>query len=91
MLNKFVFIFSLIFFINFSCEEAEEAILCADASIELANTLNSFNDSQTISNCNSLQSAASKYLSNNCSDTSGFGGVDPAFLVDSLNCDILPS
>jgi hypothetical protein len=91
MLNKFVFIFSLIFFINFSCEEAEEAILCADASIELANTLNSFNDSQTSSNCNSLQSAASKYLSNNCSDTSGFGGVDPAFLVDSLNCDILPS
>ena len=90
MLNKFVFIFSLIFFINFSCEEAEEAILCADASIELANTLNSFNDSQTSSNCNSLQSAASKYLSNNCSDTSGFGGVDPAFLVDSLNCDILP-
>jgi hypothetical protein len=91
MLNKFVFIFSLIFFINFSCEEAEEAILCADASIELANTLNSFNDSQTSSNCNSLQSAAIKYLSNNCSDTSGFGGVDPAFLVDSLNCDILPS
>ena len=91
MLNKFVFIFSLIFFINFSCEEAEEAILCADASIELANTLNSFNDSQTSSNCNSLQSAASKYLSNNCSDTSGFGGVDPAFIVDSLNCDILPS
>ena len=91
MLNKFVFIFSLIFFINFSCEEAEEAILCADASIELANTLNSFNDSQTSSNCNSLQSAASKYLSNNCSDTSGFGGVDPAFLVDSLNCDILPT
>jgi hypothetical protein len=91
MFNKFVFIFSLIFFINFSCEEAEEAILCADASIELANTLNSFNDSQTSSNCNSLQSAASKYLSNNCSDTSGFGGVDPAFLVDSLNCDILPS
>ena len=91
MFNKFVFIFSLIFFINFSCEEAEEAILCADASIELANTLNSFNDSQTSSNCNSLQSAASKYLSNNCSDTSGFGGVDPAFIVDSLNCDILPS
>ncbi len=91
MLNKFVFIFSLIFFINFSCEEAEEAVLCADASLELANTLNSFNDSQTSSNCNSLQSAASKYLSNNCSDTSGFGGVDPAFIVDSLNCDILPS
>jgi hypothetical protein len=91
MLNKFVFIFSLIFFINFSCEEAEEAVLCADASLELANTLNSFNDSQTSSNCNSLQSAASQYLSNNCSDTSGFGGVDPAFLVDSLNCDILPS
>ena len=91
MFNKFVFIFSLIFFINFSCEEAEEAILCADASIELANTLNSFNDSQTSSNCNSLQSAAIKYLSNNCSDTSGFGGVDPAFIADSLNCDILPS
>ena len=91
MFNKFVFIFSLIFFINFSCEEAEEAVLCVDASIELANTLNSFNDSQTASNCNSLQSAASKYLSNNCSDTSGFGGVDPAFIVDSLNCDILPS
>ena len=91
MFNKFVFIFSLIFFINFSCEEAEEAVLCVDASIELANTLNSFNDSQTSSNCNSLQSAASKYLSNNCSDTSGFGGVDPAFIVDSLNCDILPS
>ena len=46
MFNKFVFIFSLIFFINFSCEEAEEAVLCADASLELANTLNSFNDSQ---------------------------------------------
>jgi len=91
MLNKFVFIFSLIFFINFSCEEAEEAVLCADASLELANTLNSFNDSQTSSNCNSLQSAASKYLSNNCSDTSGFGGVNPVFIVESLNCDILPS
>ena len=91
MFNKFVFIFSLIFFINFSCEEAEEAVLCADASLELANTLNSFNDSQTSSNCNSLQSAASKYLSNNCSDTSGFGGVDPTFIVDSLNCDLLPS
>ena len=91
MFNKFVFIFSLIFFINFSCKEAEEAVLCADASLELANTLNSFNDSQTSSNCNSLQSAASKYLSNNCSDTSGFGGVDPAFIIDSLNCDILPS
>ena len=91
MLNKFVFIISLVIFINFSCEEAEEAVLCADASLELANTLNSFNDSQTSSNCNSLQSAASKYLSNNCSDTSGFGGVDPAFIVDSLNCDILPS
>ena len=91
MFNKFVFIFSLIFFINFSCEEAEEAVLCADASLELANTLNSFNDSQTSSNCNSLQSAASKYLSNNCSDTSGFGGVNPTFIVDSLNCDLLPS
>ena len=91
MFNKFVFIFSLIFFINFSCEEAEEAVLCADASLDLANTLNSFNDSQTSSNCNSLQSAASKYLSNNCSDTSGFGGVNPTFIVDSLNCDILPS
>jgi len=91
MFNRFVFIFSLIFFINFSCEEAEEAVLCADASLELANTLNSFNDSQTSSNCNSLQSAASKYLSNNCSDTSGFGGVNPTFIVDSLNCDLLPS
>lgn len=91
MFNKFVIIISLGLFINFSCEEAEEAVLCADASLELANSLNSFNDSQTSSNCNSLQSAASKYLSNNCSDTSGFGGVDPAFLVDSLNCDILPS
>jgi hypothetical protein len=91
MFNKFVMIISLVLFINFSCEEAEEAVLCADASLELANTLNSFNDSQTSSNCNSLQSAASKYLSNNCSDTSGFGGVDPAFIVDSLNCDILPS
>ena len=91
MFNRFVFIFSLIFFINFSCEEAEEAVLCADASLELVNALNSFNDTQTSSNCNSLQSAASKYLSNNCSDTSGFGGVDPAFIVDSLNCDILPS
>ena len=91
MFNKFVIIISLVLFINFSCEEAEEAVLCADASLELANTLNSFNDSQTSSNCNSLQLAASKYLSNNCSDTSGFGGVDPAFIVDSLNCDILPS
>ena len=91
MFNKFVFIFSLIFFINFSCEEAEEAVKCADASLELVNTLNSFNESQTSSNCNSLQSAASKYLSNNCSDTSGFGGVDPTFIVDSLNCDLLPS
>ena len=91
MFNKFVIIISLVLFINFSCEEAEEAVLCADASLELANTLNSFNDSQTSSNCNSLQSAASKYLFNNCSDTSGFGGVDPAFIVDSLNCDILPS
>ena len=91
MFNKFVIIISLVLFINFSCEEAEEAVLCADASLELANTLNSFNDSQTSSNCNSLQSAASKYLSNNCSDTSGFGGVDPAFIIDSLNCDILPS
>lgn len=91
MFNKFVIIFSLVLFINFSCEEAEEAVKCADASLELVNTLNSFNESQTSSNCNSLQSAASKYLSNNCSDTSGFGGVDPAFIVDSLNCDILPS
>ena len=91
MFNKFVIIISLVLFINFSCEEAEEAVKCADASLELVNTLNSFNDSQTSSNCNSLQSAASKYLSNNCSDTSGFGGVDPAFIVDSLNCDILPS
>ena len=91
MFNKFVIIISLVLFINFSCEEAEEAVLCADASLELANTLNSFNDSQTSSNCNSLQSAASKYLSNNCSDTSGFGGVDPVFIVDSLNCEILPS
>ena len=91
MFNKFVIIISLVLFINFSCEEAEEAVLCADASLELANTLNSFNDSQTSSNCNSLQSAASKYLSNNCSDTSGFGGVDPMFIVDSLNCDLLPS
>ena len=91
MFNKFVFIFSLIFFINFSCEEAEEAVKCADASLELVTALNSFNESQTSSNCNSLQSAASKYLSNNCSDTSGFGGVNPTFIVDSLNCDILPS
>ena len=91
MFNKFVIIISLGLLINFSCEEAEEAVLCADASLELVNAMNSFNDSQTSSNCNSLQSAASKYLSNNCSDTSGFGGVDPAFIVDSLNCDILPS
>ena len=91
MLSKFVFIISYVIFINFSCEEAEAAVLCADASFELVNALNSFNDTQSSSNCNSLQSAASKYLSNNCSDTSGFGGVDPAFIVDSLNCDILPS
>ena len=91
MFNKFVIIILLVLFINFSCEEAEEAVLCADVSLELVNAMNSFNDSQTSSNCNSLQSAASKYLSNNCSDTSGFGGVDPAFIVDSLNCDILPS
>ena len=91
MLNKFILIVLVVLFINFSCEEAEEAVKCADASLELVTTLNSFNESQTSSNCNSLQSAASKYLSNNCSDTSGFGGVDPAFIVDSLNCDILPS
>jgi len=91
MFNKFVIIISLVLIINFSCEEAEEAVKCADASLELVNTLNAFNDSQTSSNCNNLQSAASKYLSNNCSDTSGLGGVDPAFIVDSLNCDILPS
>ena len=91
MFNKFVIIISLVLFINFSCEEAEEAVLRADVSLELVNAMNSFNDSQTSSNCNSLQSAASKYLSNNCSDTSGFGCVDPAFIVDSLNCDILPS
>tara|TARA_B100001113_G_scaffold228915_1_gene187931 strand:+ start:198 stop:473 length:276 start_codon:yes stop_codon:yes gene_type:complete len=91
MFNKLIFIFLSVFLINYSCEEAEEAVKCADASLELVNTLNSFNDSQTSSNCNNLQSAASKYLSNNCSDTSGFGGVDPAFFVDSLNCDMLPS
>ena len=91
MYSKFILIASIVIFINFSCEEAEEAVKCADASLELVNTLNSFNESQTSSNCNSLQSAASKYLSNNCSDTSGFGGVDPTFIVDSLNCDILPS
>ena len=91
MFNNFAFIFLLVLLINFSCEEAEDAVKCADASLELVNTLNAFNDSQTSSNCNNLQSAASKYLSNNCSDTSGFGGVDPAFIVDSLNCDILPS
>ena len=90
MLNKFILIVLVVLFINFSCEETEEAVKCADASLELVTALNSFNDSQTSSNCNSLQSAASKYLSNNCSDTSGFGGVDPAFIVDSLNCDILP-
>ena len=91
MFYKFILIASIVIVINFSCEEAEEAVKCADASLELVNTLNYFNESQTSSNCNSLQSAASKYLSNNCSDTSGFGGVDPAFIVDSLNCDILPS
>ena len=91
MLNKFILIVLVVLFINFSCEEAEEAVKCADASLELVTALNSFNESQTSSNCNSLQSAASKYLSNNCSDTSGFGGVDPTFIVDSLNCDILPS
>ena len=91
MFNKFILIASIVIVINFACEEAEETVKCADASLELVNTLNSFNESQTSSNCNSLQSAASKYLSNNCSDTSGFGGVDPAFIVDSLNCDILPS
>mgnify|MGYP003328748645 CR=1 FL=1 len=91
MLNKFILIVLVVLFINFSCEETEEAVKCADASLELVTALNSFNESQTSSNCNSLQSAASKYLSNNCSDTSGFGGVDPAFIVDSLNCDILPS
>ena len=91
MLNKFILIVLVVLFINFSCEEAEEAVKCADASLELVTALNSFNESQTSSNCNSLQSAASKYLSNNCSDTSGFGGVDPAFIVDSLNCDILSS
>tara|TARA_B100001250_G_scaffold318389_1_gene281031 strand:- start:122 stop:397 length:276 start_codon:yes stop_codon:yes gene_type:complete len=91
MLNKFILIVLVVLFINFSCEEAEEAVKCADASLELVTALNSFNESQTSSNCNSLQSAASKYLSNNCSDTSGFGGVNPTFIVDSLNCDILPS
>tara|TARA_Y100000768_G_scaffold274460_1_gene210201 strand:+ start:826 stop:1101 length:276 start_codon:yes stop_codon:yes gene_type:complete len=91
MFNKFILIASIVLVINFSCEEAEEAVKCADASLELVNTLNSFNEYQTSSNCNSLQSAASKYLSNNCSDTSGFGGVDPTFIIDSLNCDILPS
>ena len=91
MFNKFIVIASIVIVINFSCEEAEEAVKCADASLELVNTLNSFNESQTSSNCNSLQSAASRYLSNNCSDTSGFGGVDPTFIVDSINCDILPS
>ena len=91
MLNKFILIVSIVIVTNFACEEAEEAVKCADASLELVTALNSFNESQTSSNCNSLQSAASKYLSNNCSDTSGFGGVNPTFIVDSLNCDILPS
>ena len=91
MFNKFILIVSVVIFISFSCEEAEEAVLCADASLELVTALNSFNESQSSSNCNTLQSAASKYLTNNCSDTSGFGGVDPAFIVDSLNCNILPS
>ena len=44
MFNKFVIIISLVLFINFSCEEAEEAVLCADASLELVNALNSFNE-----------------------------------------------
>ena len=91
MYNKFILIISLCLFISFSCEEAEEAVVCADATLDLVSASNSFNDSQTSNNCNALQSAARNYLSNNCSDTSGFGGVDPAFIVDSLNCDILPS
>jgi hypothetical protein len=48
MLSKFVFIISFVIFINFSCEEAEEAVLCADASLELVNALNSFNDNSDL-------------------------------------------
>ena len=66
VVNKFILIVSIVLIISFSCEETEEAVLCADASIELVNAMNSFNDSQTSSDCNTLQSAASKYLSNNC-------------------------
>ena len=91
MYYKFILIISLGLFFSFSCEEAKEAVVCTDATLDLVSASSTFNDSQTSDNCIALQSAASYYLSNNCSDTSGFGGADPAFIVDSLNCDLLPS
>lgn len=80
---------SLIIFL--SCEEAEDALEefdCTAPSTELITSLASFNNNPSDSaSCASLKIKAADFISNGC-DTTGVG--DLSFIVDSLNCGMLP-
>ena len=80
----------VIFFIAFfSCEEIEEEEKCIDATAEMLAALASFTQDGSPENCTTLKLAAQGYVSNECTDTTGFGGFDPNFIADSLNCSFI--
>ena len=78
-----------IFFLIFSCEELEEDTKCLDAQAEILAAITSFTQDRSVSSCNMLKTAAQDFISNSCTDTTGFGGLDPNFIADSLECDLI--
>ena len=78
-----------IFFLVFSCDELEEDTKCLDAQAQVLAAITSFTQDQSASSCSILKTAAQDFISNGCTDTTGFGGIDPNFIADSLECDLI--
>tara|TARA_X000001036_G_scaffold438716_1_gene487326 strand:- start:266 stop:2164 length:1899 start_codon:yes stop_codon:yes gene_type:complete len=79
----------VIFFFIFSCEELEEDTKCLDAQAQVLSAITNFTQDQSGGSCILLKTAAQDFISNGCTDTTGFGGLDPSFIADSLDCDLI--
>ena len=86
--NFYISLIFIFFTTFFSCEEIEEE-KCVDAKAEMLVAIANFTQNESSENCNALKLVAQEYVSNECTDTTGFGELEPNFIADSLDCDFI--
>ena len=79
--NFYISLIFIFFTTFFSCEEIEEE-KCVDAKAEMLVAIANFTQNESSENCNALKLVAQEYVSNECTDTTGFGELEPNFIGD---------